>query len=91
MRNEQTNDVTEMTDDFELTDELLDSIAGGYIYHDPGDAAANRQEAFYVLDNNGTVVMKRSSIGAAEHWAKNLRTTTTMLTAEEFERMRRQH
>ena len=39
----------------ELSDEMLDAIAGGYIYHDEGDPAAHRKEAFYVLDGNGTV------------------------------------
>ena len=74
-----------------LTDEMLDAIAGGYIYHDEGDPAAHRKEAFYVLDNSGTVVMRLDNAASAKHWAGNLRTSAQMLTADEFERMRRKY
>ena len=45
-------------DGFELDDETLDSIAGGYVFHDKGDAAAHRKEAFYVLDAKGDVILR---------------------------------
>lgn len=74
----------------ELSDELLDSIAGGYIYHDKGDATAHRKEAFYVLDSKGKIIMKLGDIAKAEHWAGNLRTSLHTLTTEEFEKLRLQ-
>lgn len=73
----------------ELTDEMLDAIAGGYIYHDEGDPAAHRKEAFYVLDNSGTVIMRLDNAASAKHWAGNLRTTADFLTPEQFEKLRR--
>ncbi|MBQ6651095.1 MAG: hypothetical protein IJM67_07585 [Atopobiaceae bacterium] len=73
----------------ELSDEMLDAIAGGYIYHDEGDPAAHRKEAFYVLDGNGTVVMRLDNVTSARHWAGNLRTSADFLTPEQFERLRR--
>lgn len=75
----------------ELTDEQLDSVAGGFIYHDEGDATAHRREAYYVVDDDENVVMRLDTLAKAEHWAKNLRTNTKLLTAEEFERIRRKH
>ena len=75
----------------ELSDDDLDGIAGGYIYHDEGDMAAHRREAFYVVDDAGHVVMRLDSQAKAEHWAGNLRTNTTLLSAEGFERIRRKH
>jgi hypothetical protein len=75
----------------ELTDEMLDAIAGGYIYHDEGDPAAHRKEAFYVLDNSGTVVMRLDNAASAKHWAGNLRTSKKILNADEFETLRRTH
>ena len=75
----------------ELSDDELDGVAGGYIYHDEGDAAAHRREAFYVVDDAGNVVMRLDSQAKAEHWAGNLRTNTTLLTAQEFELMRKKH
>lgn len=73
----------------ELTDEQLESVAGGFIYHDEGDVAARRREAYYVVDDDENVVMRLDTLAKAEHWAKNLRTNTKLLTAEEFERIRR--
>ena len=78
-------------DGAELSDELLDSVAGGYVYHDQGDASAHRKEAFYVLDDTGNIIMKLNDVGAAKHWAGNLRTSKKVLTTEEFERLRRTH
>jgi hypothetical protein len=75
----------------ELTDEQLDSVAGGFIYHDEGDVTARRREAYYVVDDDENVVMRLDTLAKAEHWAKNLRTNTKLLTAEEFERIRRKH
>lgn len=75
----------------ELTDEQLESVAGGFIYHDEGDATARRREAYYVVDDDENVVMRLDTLAKAEHWAKNLRTNTKLLTAEEFERIRRKH
>lgn len=73
----------------ELTDDQLDGIAGGFIYHDEGDVKAHRRESFYVVDDAGQVVMRLDSMDKAEHWANNLRTNTKLLSAEEFEKMRR--
>lgn len=75
----------------ELTDDQLDSVAGGFIYHDEGDAAARRREAYYVVDDHDNVVMRLDTLAKAEHWAANLRTNSKLLTAEEFERIRRKH
>ena len=75
----------------ELTDEQLESVAGGFIYHDEGDVAARRREAYYVVDDDENVVMRLDNLAKAEHWAKNLRTNSKLLTAEEFERIRRKH
>ena len=74
---------------FELNDDMLDAIAGGYIYHDEGDAAAHRSESYYVLDSTGRIVMRLDSMPKAEHWAENLRTSTRVLNADEFEKIRR--
>lgn len=73
----------------ELDDEVLDSIAGGYVYHDPGDAAAHRKESFYVVDDAGQIVMRLNDLAAAKHWAGNLRTSQKVITAEQFDRLRR--
>ena len=75
----------------DLTDEQLESVAGGFIYHDEGDVAARRREAYYVVDDDENVVMRLDTLAKAEHWAKNLRTNSKLLTAEEFERIRRKH
>ncbi len=75
----------------ELTDAELESVAGGFIYHDEGDIAARRREAYYVVDDDENVVMRLDSLAKAEHWAANLRTNSKLLTAEEFERIRRKH
>ncbi len=93
MNDEMKRDLQELadTEGIELSDEALDAIAGGYIYHDEGDAAAHRREAYYVLDDSGRVVMRLDSLAKAEHWAGNLRTSAQMLTADEFERMRRKY
>ena len=85
---EETKDELE---GIELGDEDLDAIAGGFIYHDEGDAAAHRREGFYVVDDAGNVVMRVDSMAKAERWAKNLRTNTTLMTADEFEKARRKH
>ena len=74
-----------------LTDEELEAIAGGVIYHDEGDAAAHRREAYYVLDDDGQVVMRLDSLDKANHWAQNLRTSAKLISADEFEKMRRNH
>ncbi len=78
-------------DGVELSDEVLDAIVGGYIYHDEGDPTAHRQEAYYVLDDRGQVVMRLDSLKSAEHWAGNLRTSAKFIDADEFERMRRSY
>ncbi len=90
MNDEQKKGLDEAAlDGIELNDEDLEGVTGGYIYHDMGDASAHRREAYYVLDDNERVVMRFDSMAKAEHWAHNLRTSTTLLSAEEFERMRR--
>lgn len=93
MFDEKKKELHEMAaaEGIELTDEELESVAGGFIYHDEGDAAAHRREAYYVVDDNENVVMRLDSLAKAEHWAGNLKTNTTLLTAEEFNRIRRKH
>ena len=93
MNDELKKELQEMadTEGIELSDDELDGVAGGYIYHDEGDAAAHRKEAFYVLDDAGEVVMRLDSLERAEHWAQNLRTSSRILSADEFEKMRRKH
>ncbi|MDO4532753.1 MAG: hypothetical protein Q4C36_03425 [Coriobacteriia bacterium] len=82
----------ELGDGFNQLDEsVLDSIAGGYIYHDAGDPAAHRKETFYVLDDTGNIILRLEDIGAAKHWAGNLRTSKKVLSAAEFETLRRTH
>lgn len=73
----------------ELSDEVLDSIAGGYIYHDEGDPAAHRKEGFYVVDNKGKIVMRVGDANTANHWADNLRTGQDLLSKEQFEKLRK--
>ena len=73
----------------ELSDDVLDSIAGGYVYHDAGDSAAHRQEAYYVVDDAGKIVMRLDDVGVAKHWAGNLRTSQRLISADEFEQLRR--
>lgn len=78
-----------VTDINDLSDEELEAISGGFIYHDPGNAAAHRKEAFYVLNDEGDILMKLGSADAAHHWAGNLRESTRFLTTSEFEKLRR--
>ena len=75
----------------ELSDEVLDSITGGYVYHDVGDAESHRKEAYYVLDDSGKIIMKLNDMGAAKHWADNLRTSPRFINTDEFEQLRRLH
>ena len=91
MNDEQKKELQEMAfaEGVELSDEVLDSIAGGYVYHDAGDPAAHRKEAFYVLDDSGDIIMRLDDVGAAKHWASNLRTSKRVLTTEEFEQLRK--
>ena len=79
----------EMQDGVELSDDTLDEIAGGFLYHDKGDAAAHRKEAFYVIDDNGKIVMRLDNEASAKHWANNLRTSQTLISADEFEKLRK--
>lgn len=91
MNDEKRNELTEMDafEGAELSDDMLDSIAGGLIYHDPGDASANRKEAFYVLNDDGDIIMKVGDIGKAKHWATNLHESTRVISTAEFEKLRR--
>ena len=75
----------------ELNDEILEGVAGGFVYHDRGDAAAHRQEAYYVLDDGGDIIMKLDDVSKAKHWAGNLRTNQRLITAEEFDKLRKKH
>ena len=77
------------TEDVELSDEVLDEIAGGFIYHDSGDPEAHRREAYYVIDDKGKIVMRVDDIGTAKHWADNIRTNQRMLAAEQFLSLRK--
>ena len=90
MGDELKKELQEMAavDGVELSDDALDAIVGGYIYHDEGDVSAHRREAYYVVDDKGQVVMRLDDLKAAEHWAGNLRTSTKFLTADEFKKMR---
>lgn len=74
---------------FELSDEALEAVAGGLIYHDAGDA--HRKEAFYVLGESGKVIMRRDTLESAQHWAGNLHESTKILTADEFEALRKRY
>lgn len=93
MNDELKRDLQDLADaeGVELSDEELDGIAGGFIYHDEGDVAAHRREAYYVLDDDGRVVMRLDNLAKAEHWAGNLRTNAQLLSAEEFEQMRKKY
>jgi hypothetical protein len=73
----------------ELSDDMLDNIAGGYVYHDAGDAAAHRKEGYYVVDDHGEIVMRFDNMASAKHWASNLRTSQKVITADEFELLRK--
>ena len=73
----------------ELSDDVLDSIAGGYVYHDVGDSSAHRQEAYYVVDDSGEIVMRLDDVGVAKHWAGNLRTSQRLISADEFAQLRK--
>ena len=73
----------------ELTDEALEGVAGGYVYHDKGDAATHRKESFYVIDDSGDIVMRLDNLNSAKHWAGNLRTSQRIIDAEEFEQLRK--
>lgn len=75
----------------ELSDEMLDDIAGGFVYHDRGDADAHRKEAYYVIDDGGNIVMRVDDVSKAKHWAENLRVNQRMITAKEFEQLRKNH
>lgn len=77
-------------DDFtEISDEVLDAVAGGYLYHDPGDATTHRKERFYILDSTGNIIMKTSDEERAKHWLNNLQLNQMELTATEFDRLRK--
>jgi hypothetical protein len=90
MTDELKNELQGMDDEItELNDEALDTIAGGLIYHDPGDSSAHRKEAYYVLNDNGDILMRLDDMGKAKHWAKNLRESQRVITTEEFKRLRR--
>ena len=82
--------IPDMTDaEFgELSDEMLDSVAGGYIYHDAGDSAQHRKEYFYVVDDKGKIVMRLDNLKSAQHWADNLRTSQRIIDAKELEQLR---
>jgi len=88
MSDELKNEKPDLTDGVELNDEALDSVAGGFIYHDAGDAAAHRKEAFYVIDDAGNIVMRLDNAASAKHWANNLRTSQKLISAAEFEALR---
>ena len=75
----------------ELSDEDLENIAGGFVYHDAGDAASHRKEAYYVVDDKGEIIMRLNSLAKAEHWASNLRTSQRLLSADEFEKLRKKN
>lgn len=93
MSDEQKQDLMEAAaaDGVELSDEDLDSIAGGYVYHDAGDPAAHRREAYYVLDKSGEIIVRLDDAAKATHWASNLRTSTRMLSDDEFNKLRKTH
>ena len=76
-------------DGFELSDELLDSIAGGYVFHDAGDPGAHRREGFYVVDNKGDIVMRFDDEAKAKHWATNLRTSQNLISADQLSQLRK--
>ena len=92
MSDEQTKEPMEQdVEEMELSDELLDAVAGGFIYHDEGDPTAHRRGAYYVVDADGNIIMRRDTLTSADHWADNLRLSDKMLTSEEFEKLRRKN
>ena len=78
-------------DGIELSDDDRDNIAGGFVFHDEGDPAAHRQEAFYVLNDSGEIIMRLDDVGRAKHWAQNLRTSQKLISADEFEKLRKKN
>ena len=76
-------------DGIELSDDFLDSIAGGYVFHDAGDPSAHRREGFYVVDNKGDIVMRFDDEAKAKHWATNLRTSQNLISAEQLSQLRK--
>ena len=90
MNDERKKELLDMAaaDGVELSDEALDNIAGGLIYHDEGDALAHRKEAYYLLDDNGEIIMKVSDAGMAKHWAGNLRISDRLIGTDEFNALR---
>ena len=93
MNDEQKKELvsTDDLDGVELSDEALDQISGGFVYHDVGDPKAHRREAFYVLDNAGKVVLRFDDMAKAKHWADNLRTDQRVINADEFNKLRANH
>ena len=89
MTDEQKKDFQDMDGIFEVGDEDLENIAGGLVYHDKGDPTAHRREAYYVLNNDGDIIMRLDDLGKAKHWAKNLREDQRLINTDEFERLRR--
>ena len=44
-----------------------------------------------VLDESGKVIMRRDTLESAQHWAGNLHESTKILTADEFEALRKRY
>ena len=93
MNEEQKKEFQELaaTEGVELSDDALDSIVGGYVYHDAGDPQSHREEAYYVLDDTGEIILRFGDVGAAKHWASNLRASPRIIDTNEFEQLRRTH
>lgn len=91
MNDEQKKETTEVdvSNTVELTDEELDDISGGLVYHDLGDPKTHRKETFYVLSDSGDIIMRFDNEAKAKHWAGNLRTDQRLISADEFNQLRR--
>ncbi len=88
MSTNQEKEPLEMKEIAEVSDEALDDVSGGYIYHDPGDARAHRKGRHYVLNDQGDIIMKVGDLKTAQHWAGNLKESSDELTAEQFNHLR---
>jgi hypothetical protein len=83
---DEKQDVQEMADGVELSDDELEGVAGVEIYRDAG--GAHTGAAFYVLDEDGNLLVTRPTLKSAIHWADNLQESTRVLTPGEFKKMR---
>lgn len=75
-----------MDQGIELSDEMLDNITGGYIYHVEGTGGA--ADRYYLLTDSGKTIATFKSAEKAAEWAGKTKLTPQTLSAEEFKRLR---